>query len=805
MLGTVISDQGTEFTGRNFIEKCRNNGIDFSIIPAYTPQLNGQIESKWKHIMHGCRKWLMQSQLPPKYWTFAAKHEVYIQNLTSTVTIKVSNDQFKKATPYQLLFRQKPSIGHLRQFGCTTYSFIPEQLRQNQNFSDRALQGKLLGYAEVPEITNNNIVVNHSAILVVSETINHPRPAIKFVDRDNCSFIEVQVTSYSTLNGEDVVSADDDEEREEEEIQPSKVPKTDSTQDSLIAQLAMAVKHTLEETATRDDLTDTTNIQEQDVVSLYDAMTSENQRKWILAMIDELQSIETNRVWFLTERPPNKRLLGCKWVLRIKLTEELLLKFKARLVVLGYQAIDGEDYLSLTTFAPVAKMASFRIFLSIITQYSMFVIQIDVDKAFQNAILDEDIYLELPEMYVDLMQPDLSKFKQPCLKLNKALYGLPQAPKAWFITIDSTLRELQYIPLRNEPCLYKKVDNEGRLIAITVLYVDDLLIANTNQMELETIVRKLQITYKLKVNRDLRRILGINVTYNKDLGITTIHQMDKIEELYKSISINDDHTVKLPTIPLDYSVKYYTSKAENSEQLTGADTYTFRKLLGKLMYIMTTTRPDICFSVSLLSRANTSPMRKHMQGVIHLIRYLYNTRHWKLTFKKHHPVSYKLLAYSDSDWATDRDNRRSQTGGVILLGGTPIIWISTQQTAVAVSSTEAEINALREVTKHTLWIRHVMKELGLLSQQFVPIYEDNTSAILLVHNPAVNSVNRHTDISPQFVTEHIVEFKTISVEHIPSHFNLADIFTKLMKEPRGSELIYALFQLYNQPNGIHSI
>ncbi len=337
-----------------------------------------------------------------------------------------------------------------------------------------------------------------------------------------------------------------------------------------------------------------------------------------------------------------------------------------------------------------------------------------------------------------------------------------------------------------------------------MLYVDDVLIANTVEYELNETLDKLQTSYKLKINRDLKRILGINVNYNRDHGITTIHQSDKIEEMAKLIEINDND--KLPTVPLNQSVRWFTSKETNeNEILNEEESSWYRTLLGKAMYIMTATRPDICFSVSLLSRANKAPTRRHIQGITHLVKYLLNTLDWKITFKRHHPIRYKLLAYSDADWATDLENRRSQTGGIIFLGGTPIVWLSTQQTTVAVSSTEAEVNALREVTKQALWTRNVMKELGLLHQQCVLILEDNTSAILLVHNPAVNNVNRHTDISQKFMMENIIEFKTISVEYVPTNLNIADAFTKILKEPQGLKLNIAIFHMYLQPNGINNI
>ena len=796
VLGKVISDQGGEFTSASFAKVCSDHGVAHQLTPAYTPELNGQVETKWSSIMTGCRKWLLQSQLPTRYWPYAVKHEVYIQNRTNIVT-RFSPIDHKdiKSVPYAIVFKKKPSISHIRQFGCQLHVFVHPEQRDNPNFSSRSYKGVLIGF--------NDIVVSHSAIILPDGEVNKIKPNVKYVDRDNVKYVELAVHSFNTVNGEEVISADNITDPQEDDATLTaaglKVAKTNGNHDVFTAKAMATINKKLQNDAGKND-----DIELADNVDFYEAMNGKDKHIWLKHILDELTSIEKNKVWTLIERPPNKRLLGTRWVLRVKLTDELLKKFKARLVVLGYQAIDGEDYLSLLIFAPVAKMASFRLFLSIVTQYLMFVVQADVDTAFQNANLQEDIYLKLPTLFEKLIDGNvLKRFRDPCLKLNRALYGLPQAPKAWFNTIDKTLRELGYVSLCNEPCLYKKVDSNGFLIALTVLYVDDLLIANTSQSELEIILSLLQETYKMKINRNPKRILGINISFNRLSGITTINQTDKIEDMQKLIDLNT-YSARLPNCPLDQSVNWFKPNPKaNDRKLTDTEATRYRTLLGKAMYVMTATRPDICFAVSLLSRANKEPTEKYMHGIIHVIKYLINTKHLSITFKRHHPTNYKLLAYSDADWATETVKRRSQTGGIILLAGTPIIWISTQQTTVALSSTEAEINALREITKQVLWTRNTMRELGVLQQQFVPILEDNTSAILLVHNPAVNNVNRHTDISHKFITENIIEFKTISVNYVPSSENIADLFTKIVKEPLSSKLIYYLFNMFLSPNGIN--
>ncbi len=524
---------------------------------------------------------------------------------------------------------------------------------------------------------------------------------------------------------------------------------------------------------------------------------------WTQAFIKELAAIDKNHVWILCERPEGKRLIGTKWVLKIKIDSiDGLTKFKARLVVLGNLAIDGEDFIATYLYAPVAKLPSLRVFISIVVQLGMFIVQVDVDTAFQMAQLDDDIYIGIPECFQLYYGNEyLQKFRRPCLKLLRALYGLPQSPKAWFETINRVLHDLGYVALNNEPCLYFKMNEYNKLVALTVLYVDDMLIANTIKRELEAIIERMKARFNLKINWNPKKILGINIEYDRESGFACFHQRDKIKELAEMIQFRYDQNEVLPNQPLEHSMKCL--KPEKTEVILDESGMTrYRTYLGKLMYIMTATRPDLCFAVSFLSRYSHQPTQRHMRAVIQVIKYLIGTKdRYELRFMRHNWNNYRLVAYSDSDWATDKVKRRSQTGGVILLAGTPVIWLSTQQTTVALSSTEAEINALRIVTKQVLWMRHVLKQLNVLSEQTTPIYEDNTSAIMLVNNPAVNNTNRHTDISHKFIVENIVEFKTVKIEHIPTQVNLADVFTKIPTPEIFQRLVGYLFKLYQNPMG----
>jgi hypothetical protein len=777
ILSSVISDQGGEFISANFRNTCERFGIRHSILPAYGPQLNGTVERTWKQVFQLVRIFLIQSQLPSKYWPFAAMHATYIINRTTLYSIKQhksSKRGLTRGTPYQHLYLKKPNISHIKQFGCNLYTFIHPQQRDQPNFSPRAFEGKLLGFVD----TFPNV---HTAIVVQLNQINSIKPTIVTVDRDNCKYVEQQVFSYNTFNGDSVFS--------QELEQGTRLSTHDNP--SVLSSVGQNNSSVMDE--------DTINM------TIMDILNSPYAAQWIEAIKKEFQTIEKNNVWRLIDFLPGrgKKKLGTKWVFRTKIDNVTNEKIcKARLVIKGFQAIDGEDFISFLIYAPVAKLPSLRIFLAVVTQLGLYIIQLDVESAFQMAQLDEEIYIEIPEGFTLYFGEECMRgMRNPCLILDRALYGLPQSPKAWYNTIDKVLKQLGYIALNNEPCLYKKMDEQGNLVAITILYVDDMLMANSSQVELRNIILCLKKEFSVKVTWEPKKILGINFRYERTNGFTTIDQKDKIEDLEKFLELEGNNRVNLPATPLDQSTSWFDVNKEIDKPLTEDESSLYRTLLGKIMYIMTASRPDICFAVSVLSRYTQNPMQKHLYGVKHVAKYLIATIDQKIIFKRQPFDVFKLVAYSDSDWATDRQTRRSQTGGIIMLAGSPIVWLSTQQTSVALSSTEAEINALRSVVKQVLWVRNVLKELKLTSSAPTTIFEDNTSAIKLVHNPAVNNTNRHTDISHKFINENILEFKTIHIEQIPTLYNIADIFTKNTKPKTFNELCYLMFNGYKYPLG----
>jgi hypothetical protein len=177
--------------------------------------------------------------------------------------------------------------------------------------------------------------------------------------------------------------------------------------------------------------------------SYKEAAESKDREKWMEAMKSEINSIRDNKVGELVKLPTGRRPIQSKWVYALKKNSNgEIIRFKARLVAMGFRQKYGVDYNH--TFSPVVRFDIFRLLCSLAARYDWEIHQIDVDTAFLNGVLEEDIYLSQPEGFEDKEKPHL------VIKLKKALYGLKQAGRVWNQRLDTTLRGMKFNPLESD-------------------------------------------------------------------------------------------------------------------------------------------------------------------------------------------------------------------------------------------------------------------------------------------------------------------------------------------------------------------
>ncbi|XP_073962728.1 UDP-galactose 4'-epimerase isoform X3 [Choristoneura fumiferana] len=257
------------------------------------------------------------------------------------------------------------------------------------------------------------------------------------------------------------------------------------------------------------------------------AMRDDDADKWKSAMQDEYDSLMKMNTWKLVDRP-DRKIIPCKWVYKLKTdTHGNITRYKARLVIKGFNQVAGVDYHE--TFSPVIRHSSLRTLFALAAEMDLKMHHLDVDTAFLNGDLEEEVYMDQPQGFVKKGHED-----KVCL-LQKSLYGLKQAPRAWNIKLNETLSKIGFNRLPTEPCVYKKLI--GSEIILLAIFVDDLIIFYKNDISYVKVKSDLQKYFSLKDLGPLKYYLGINIDCND--GKVTINQKSYITSLLKKYALQN--------------------------------------------------------------------------------------------------------------------------------------------------------------------------------------------------------------------------------------------------------------------------
>lgn len=485
-------------------------------------------------------------------------------------------------------------------------------------------------------------------------------------------------------------------------------------------------------------------------ISTKEALQDPNWRK---AMQEEYDSLMKMQTWRMEKCPKDMKPLTCKWVLREKADGRL----KARLVARGLEQREGLDYAE--TFSPVARHASIRLILSHAASKKMKIVTFDVKTAFLYGKLYKVLYMKQPEGFEDGSDNDC--------RLQKAIYGLKQAPKCWNKEATNCFEEMGLTSTDDDPCVFY---NKDRSILMS-LFVDDGLIAGTNEREifklLKQISKEFEITYPKTIQDDIT-YLGMELKVRED-GIF-VSQPRYTEKMLKKMRHDDSNPVSTPM-----DVGLAKEMMENSNDKTAAINIPYREAIGSLLYLSTISRPDISFAVNFLSRFCASPTDVHWSMVKRIFKYLRGTTKAGIFFNG----DTKLEAYSDSDFGGDKETRMSTTG-VLLMRGGPLVWYSQKQRLVATSTAEAEYRAAVAAIDDICWVRRIAAELNMMKEdEPTTLYIDNRSAVHMLQNAHEGKTfkgKKHIEISRKFIQQNIG--KTVNPQPVRSDQQLADILTK---------------------------
>lgn len=551
-------------------------------------------------IVTKARAMMIELRLDDEFWAEAVNTATYIQ-------ARCPSRPLGGKSPYQILFNVKPELHHLRCFGCAAYKLIPTEQRTSK-FSPRSRECIMIGYvydtAKIwrlwdpvgKRIIQASDVTFDESRIVSQRDINTPDTEVLKScipdnmpleeDDDDEEMIDMKARGQAPLLGE--ISAPVDRiNRVNEQAPPESVSElthagraspADSVgcvdradeeapaQGSEIRPSESTQKPTLRRSARNQGRLAVANqvlaVEEgSDPTSYREALTHSKSKQWKEAMKAELKSLELNGTWSYADRvaTSGKKAISCKWVYKTKLNLDGSTRYKARLVIRGFEQVEGIDFGE--TFAPVAKLVSLCMLLAAGTQRSWHIKQMNVVTAFLNPPIDEKVYMELPEGF-DWLKPEL-KVDVVC-KLKKALYGLKQAPRLWYKHIDSFLRLIGFKQSTSEPNLYIGNSNSTKpsyfLQVLLLLFVDDLLLSSKCMDQINRVKRRLQEQYRMTDLGSAAQFLGLGITQLN--GTIYLDQRRFIDTVLRRFGMQDCNEV---STPLEHGTRLRSASDSDSD------------------------------------------------------------------------------------------------------------------------------------------------------------------------------------------------------------------------------------------------
>ena len=833
-LKILRSDNGGEYTSQAFKQYLAQHGIIQQTSCPYTPQQNGVAERKNRHLMEVARSMMFHTSVPKRFWGDAVVTACYLINRIPT---RILQDH----SPFEVLNKTRPSIDHMRVFGCLCFVLIPGE--QRNKLEAKSTRAMFIGYSpnqkgyKCYEPETRRVLVSRDVKFVesrgyynnkdwsdlenlsqstsdrasnlrrVMESIGISIPMEKKgTGSDETRQAPTQSSEAETntdeSEGQEVPHLDheggnnntepihDQDEQQDQEDQEAPVVNENQTlaneeevqheepqpvlrRSTRIKRPAsnwintrvyfnsQAVAHPTQATCSlaqypMDHQAFTTNLDEAYIPRSYEEAMAI--KEWRDSVGDEMGAMEKNGTWFETELPKGKKAVTSMLLFTIKyLANGKPERKKTRLVARGYTQVYGEDYLE--TFAPVAKLHTIRIVLSLAVNLEWDLWQMDVKNAFLQGELEDEVYMRPPPGMEGMVKPG------NVLRLRKAIYGLKQSPRAWYHKLSTTLNGRGFVKSEADHTLFTLTSQQG--IIVILIYVDDIIITGSDKEGINSTKAFLKATFDIKDLGELKYFLGIEMCRSKE-GLF-LSQRKYTLDLLKEAGDLGGRAAKTPL-----EEGYKVMREGEYENKAYGDVKHYRRMVGKLIYL-TITRPDVCFAVNQVSQHMQAPKMHHWNMVERILRYLREAPGqgvWMGCNK-----STEIVGYCDADWAGDRIDRRSTTGYCTFIGGNLVTWKSKKQKVVSCSSAEAEYRAMRKLTSELIWIKGLLKDLGIETTTPITMHCDNQAAIHIASNSVFHERTKHIEVDCHKVRQ-AVEQKVILPCYTRSEDQLADIFTK---------------------------
>ncbi|KAL5604504.1 uncharacterized protein BROUX77_004690 [Berkeleyomyces rouxiae] len=463
------------------------------------------------------------------------------------------------------------------------------------------------------------------------------------------------------------------------------------------------------------------------------------------------------------------------WIFKTKYADGKAIRYKTRWVACG----NFQDPTEYETFSAVASATSLRSVLALAAINQWRVFQADVNTAFLHGKLlpEEHIYIRMPDGY----RSKNSSGQELVGKLCRALYGLRHALRCWFEALEKLLLSLDFHSLDVDPCIFLTPG------CIIMIHVDDMLVIGPDPVRLRHVYEQIHAVYPMKGLDPVSTYLSIQ--FSVEPGQISLVQTQYVADLMDRFQVSH-LPAKVRAVPMSGTTfRNISSPAPNSPALNTEDTALYLQIVGSLQWLSCMTRPDITFATSHLARYSHRTTTAHLEAAKGVLRYLRSTLTRGICYSA--SANQGLEVYTDAAFG-DHLDRKSTSGYLFKLAGSPISWRAVKQSIQAGSTADAEYLAATIAAKEARYIRRLLADLPQSRnesdlQRPLTLFCDSTNAIANMSRPSINKRTLHLDSAYHFIHE-AVQSGWIKPTHVSTENMAADGLTKTLDSQK-----YAVF------------
>eukprot|EP00168_Porphyra_purpurea_P003952 TRINITY_DN1457_c0_g1_i3.p1 TRINITY_DN1457_c0_g1~~TRINITY_DN1457_c0_g1_i3.p1 ORF type:complete len:899 (+),score=181.15 TRINITY_DN1457_c0_g1_i3:879-3575(+) len=745
---TIRRDGSEEYSGTSIQDWLDAKGIETQTSSRYSTEQNGVAERYNRVLQERVLAALADRKLEKKWWAEAGKAVNYVNNRIPS--------RGEALTPYELFHGKTPNVGNLRVFGCRVWVHVPRPTRRKMG--DKGVAGTFMGYADGSKA--NRVLVGGRIIVSRDVRFDEDKGGQGIANAEGMEPAGVasiedavaaarQVTWRAPLDEEGDASSGSNagsssgssrsDEGVDDNLEAASVIDEDggSTDGSGVAMAAMS--------------------QDPDKLRIHAARKAADWPQFDEAVKREVDSLWANETWELVDLPAVKKVTGTQMLCERKRgAGGEVTRHKGRYVVRGDTQKAMVDYNEV--WAPVTRHATLRALLAKCAGEALTLCQLDVETAFLNGVMEEEVYVRQPAGY------ERGDPKKVC-QLIKALYGLKQASRAWYKKLVAALMAGGLRATNSDPCLF--VGWVEECTCFVLVYVDDLLLASASPKAVERSKDYIRQTFKSREMGEPSFFLGMHIQRDLETEVLRLGQRQYVTDILARFNMSDANATHLPMV-------VGSRLQKDGKELDDEGKARYEKCRC-LVYLATSdTRPDISFAVGRLARYVSAPTQAHWAAGKAILRHLQGTKDLAIEYG----TESALTGYHDADYAADLDTRRSTTGAVFLFNGGAISWTSKMQKSVATSTTEAEYMAAAMAAKEAIWLQRLLGELGN-DHGPVVLNCDSQGAVAMMRNLVSSPRTKHIDVAYHFVRE-MVEAGKLEVANVKTSDMTADVLTNAL-------------------------